>query len=298
MSLIVFHKSYIAFFFFLCYTENKVMQMEYLERVNKAFPDYPYIDLKKTNFSYGAHYHEEIEVIYMISGHTTLTLDSVSHTLYAGDIFLVMPGEIHSFFSDTANDLYVMKLYCREEMSLYRLDGKISKKDAAYPAFKKIIDAIAFEDTEKNIGYTYAVGMHVNHLLLNIFRLLSPRKILPAEQKETVRRLAFLNAVQTYLDAHYAEKITLESAARALNYSKYYFSHLFKEITNQSFMDFVTEFRLEKSIALLMVGQSVSEAALSVGFSNLRTYNRVFKAHYKTTPSAYKNGKTVRGNFP
>lgn len=261
--------------------------MEYLEKVNKGYRDYPYIS-ERTNFIYPPHYHEEIEVVYMLSGRSELTLNAKEYTLSENDIFIIMPGEIHSFHSEKQNNMYIMKIYANADLSFYKVQGKISKDNPCYEAFSNILDLIVLENSERKNGYVYAVNMAANNLILQIIRTLSPTKISPIMQREAEKKLQVLERVNTYLDSHYAENIRLEQIARELNYSKYYFSHIFKEITNQSFVEFLTEFRLKKATKQLLMGNSVTQTALDCGFNNLRSFNRCFKNFYRVNPSEYK----------
>ena len=262
--------------------------MKQLEKINKAYKEYPYIDLAKINFNYYAHFHEEIEVVYVVSGNTVLTIDTVSYPLSEGDIFIVMPGEIHSFLSDSSNFLYVMKIYTDHNFLFCKIDGKITKNHSYYKIFKDIISNIALEDSERKEGYTYAVNMNVNNLILQIIRTLNPEKISPQHRDIGQRKHDFLKNVNDYLNQHYQEQILLDDISKQLKYSKYYFSHLFKEITNQSFVEFLTVFRLKKSLIHLMSGSTVTQVALDCGFNSLRSYNRCFKKYYNTTPLKYK----------
>ena len=263
--------------------------MAFLENLNKGYMEYPYIDVKKESFNFAAHYHEEIEVVYVVSGRTTLTIDTQKHILDKDDIYIIMPGEIHSFASESPNILCVLKLYSQAELFNYRIDGSITKGTDNYNILRGIISSIISEDENKLLGYQNAVNMYVNKLILNILRCNSLHEIPKLEQKKIQRNLTFLNAINTYLEENYAGKITLDDISKETAYSKYYFSHIFKDITSQSFVDYITAFRLKKSLAMLNTGKSVTQIALDCGFNNLRSYNRHFKKQYNTSPLKYHN---------
>lgn len=261
----------------------------YFEDIHKADKEYPYIDLLIANLNYIAHYHEEIEVIYIIEGKIEINVNGAETVLCEGDIYIIMPGEIHGYISETENKVYIMKFSVPHEFSYLKIYGKISVGDSYYKAFKNIVEIIALEDTAKNDGYQFAVNMQANALLLEIIRTLKPKKISESARREIIKKAEFLNCVNEYIEKHYSEKIKLETIAAQLHYSKFYFSHIFKETVQMSFIEYLTIFRLEKAKRGLMSGKMVTEIALDCGFNNLRSLNRSFKKYYSVSPLKFRH---------
>ena len=265
------------------------MEQLYLENINKARIDYPYINLVNLNMNYSVHYHSEIEIIYVVNGKISVTINSVDNTLQQGDICIIMPGEIHSLASNISSHIYIMKFFSSGEFNFMRIQNILSPTNANYAIFKKIIDNIATEDTERSIGYKNAINMYSNELILQILRTLKPQKMSDEIKRTEIKHLNFLNEVNEYLEENYTEKISLSDISSYFGYSKFYFSHLFKEITLQSFIDFLIAFRMEKAVTMLMNGQNITKIALECGFGSSRNFNRHFKNLYNTTPTTLKN---------
>lgn len=59
---------------------------------------FPFTDL---NFS--AHLHKEIELLYVQEGEVTATLNDVAYSLRPGDLLVMLPNTIHSYFSTIKN---------------------------------------------------------------------------------------------------------------------------------------------------------------------------------------------------
>ena len=84
----------------------------------------------------------------------------------------------------------------------------------------------------------------------------------------------------------------LAEAAGYCGFSKYYFAHYFKEITGLTFYEYLTGYRMQMAVAALQNSETgISEIALNCGFSNVRSFNLVFKAAFGTTPSKYRKNK-------
>ncbi|MDK8179630.1 ABC transporter substrate-binding protein [Paenibacillus sp. UMB4589-SE434] len=92
-----------------------------------------------------------------------------------------------------------------------------------------------------------------------------------------------------YIYDHYAEPITLEALAAALNYSIPYLSKQFKLSTGQSPIDYLIDVRLNKAQELLsQTDATVQEVAVGVGYMDLSYFIRAFKKHAGCTPGQYK----------
>lgn len=101
-------------------------------------------------------------------------------------------------------------------------------------------------------------------------------------KKEVVRSIQ-------YIREHYYEKITLESIAASIGISVNYLCKIFKENTGMSIIHYLNSYRMEKaSCLILQSGLYLKDIAESVGISDQFYFNRIFKKHFGTTPSAYK----------
>ena len=104
---------------------------------------------------------------------------------------------------------------------------------------------------------------------------------------ESIRQA--LNRTFDYVDTRYAENITLESAAQAAGFSRYYFSRIFSRYTGLSFSRYVLNRRVEAASRLLCgTDLRLSEVAARSGFTSVSTFNRVFRNCFGCTPTEYR----------
>ena len=92
----------------------------------------------------------------------------------------------------------------------------------------------------------------------------------------------------TYLDAHYSEEITLETAADFVGFSKFHFTRLFKVYSGTTFHDVLRRKRILAAQRLLSTGASVTDVAFQTGFTSLASFGRCFKNQTGMTPSEYR----------
>lgn len=107
------------------------------------------------------------------------------------------------------------------------------------------------------------------------------------------RRQEYVNKmtlVCSYIDNHCTEALSLDQMSGMINFSKYHFSRLFREFTNESFYKYVNRKRVEYACQLLSVhGLTVTDTALASGYSNTSSFIRMFKSIIGCTPLQYKN---------
>ena len=91
--------------------------------------------------------------------------------------------------------------------------------------------------------------------------------------------------------AGYADKLSVESISEELGVSASYLSRKFKEVTGQTFLDFLNKYRVSQAIMLLNTGQyRIGEAADATGFTDYKHFCAVFKKYTLKSPSKFMKG--------
>ena len=105
-----------------------------------------------------------------------------------------------------------------------------------------------------------------------------------------------LNASLNFINSNYMNDISVEDAARTAGFSKFHFSRLFKQFTDQTFCGYLNQRRISAAETLLLNPRlSVTDVALQSGFSSLSTFNRTFRTLKACTPSEFKAYHQRRG---
>lgn len=92
-----------------------------------------------------------------------------------------------------------------------------------------------------------------------------------------------------WIDTHFCEAVTLDEAAAKIQVSPYYFSKLFKENLGQTFIDYLTQKRIELSKNLLIsTEKTFKEICFEVGYHDPNYFSRVFKKITGLTPSEFR----------
>lgn len=103
-----------------------------------------------------------------------------------------------------------------------------------------------------------------------------------------------INQAIRYIEKHYAdENISLNSVAQAINISANYLSALFSQRMEISFVEYLTQKRMNRAKQLLQrTNLRSSEIACQVGYRDPRYFSFVFRKTQGCTPRAFRNGET------
>lgn len=86
----------------------------------------------------------------------------------------------------------------------------------------------------------------------------------------------------------YAEKLSIEGISEKLGVSASYLSRKFKEVTGQTFLDFLNKYRVQQAIALLETGKyRIGEISEATGFTDYKHFCAVFKKYTLKSPTKF-----------
>ena len=95
--------------------------------------------------------------------------------------------------------------------------------------------------------------------------------------------------VREYIDAHYAEKISLDRLSEVFSINKYYLERIFKEQFGVSIINYLLSIRITHAKQLLRFSdKSIEQIGLECGISPLYYFSRIFKQTEGMSPSEYR----------
>ncbi|CAG7622194.1 response regulator [Paenibacillus allorhizosphaerae] len=92
-----------------------------------------------------------------------------------------------------------------------------------------------------------------------------------------------------YIEHHLAEEVSLEEVAEHIGLNASYFSQLFKQSTNETFVQYRTRRRMEKAKKLLQQPQyRITDISGEVGYADHPHFTKTFKKYTGFLPSEYR----------
>jgi len=126
---------------------------------------------------------------------------------------------------------------------------------------------------------------------INTFLLIST--ILPyipslsrEKNDEGVERIA--RKIKMYIDANFAQELSLDILADHLGLSSKYVSRMFKMSMHVNLSDYLAYVRIEKAKELLLTEQQLEKIAEQVGITNRTTFTRTFRKLEGMTPTEWR----------
>ncbi|MNY13667.1 Bifunctional transcriptional activator/DNA repair enzyme AdaA [compost metagenome] len=94
-----------------------------------------------------------------------------------------------------------------------------------------------------------------------------------------------------FIDSHFSEALTIGQIAGTAGMSEYHFFRLFKKIIGSTPYQYMLSKRLYAASELLKADYSVSDTAITTGFSDIYSFSKAFKKHFGISPTTYTSTK-------
>lgn len=250
------------------------------------------------------HWHERIEIVYVLGEELKIGQNNAIYTLHNRDIFIVGMGEVHYFimqpqkcdriilifepalFEELSNLLTGIKIL---DPHIPYIKNKNNTEFTIHSFFEKQILDIYKEKKEKQLGFDLFVGARLYDIAAGIVRYMPNEKLCSAQLNKQMKKLEILEQVTKYIDENYKEEITLGDVSKSANFSMYHFTRFFKDTTGMTFGQYLNNYKVSKAVNLLInTSDSISEISFNSGFNSIKTFNRVFKQVKGCSPSEFK----------
>lgn len=98
-----------------------------------------------------------------------------------------------------------------------------------------------------------------------------------------------LSKVKRFVDDHFSEPVSLTVAAQVAGLEKTYFSKFFRQKTGIRFRDWLSSERVTHAMEIMKTRNlPITELAFTVGFQDLRTFERAVEKHTGLNPRTLK----------
>ena len=247
-------------------------------------------NLRERQKIFSPHWHEHIELHYIISGTLEGTLDQTPYVVNRGDMAVFNGNVLHSGYcsSDVTTFVIIFKM---EDLAVEFADRNIVFQEIVHQDsfVKRLMTEIYEEYEQKQIGYLLVCKGKILQLITYLTRNYAKAVLTEKESLKHMKKLERLNTVRQYIEEHYMENITNADLAELVHLSEDRFNHLFKECLGLSPLQYINDLRLNRAMDLLKKGRcSASEAAGMVGFEDYNYFGRIFRRKFGVTPTQVK----------
>jgi AraC-like DNA-binding protein len=256
-----------------------------------SFPIIFHLDItNKSESNFLPHWHENIEILYIVEGTITVLSDASSITANRDEIIIINSNNVHHI--QTLVD--VSKYYCLiidrkfcEDFGLYTEEiifQRLIKDKLVVDKFNSIIE----EFIAQKAFYKAEIKSAIIDLVICLYRGYTLSES-PLSNKLETNKIEVIKKAIRYIQSNYDKNISISDISEEAGLSKYYFCRIFKEITGYTTVRFINILRCNNAKKLLQSGKhSVEEAAFICGFDNLSYFSKTYKKHMGCLPSSTK----------
>lgn len=264
-----------------------------------------FFDLGSHEDCFPLHWHERIEIIYVVEGSLTISIDSDKWEEYSsGDVAIVCPRLLHQ--GETKNT--GVKYYCISFEPNMLINGAPSTERYIRPiANSKIIFSPKAQNKEigeilEKIVYinknkTPASSVQIIALLYQlIFLFYNNQTVFKKTEKTTDSKF---DSIIKYINENFPKIVNTSIISEKFGYDESYFCRKFKSATGLTVMKYIKVLRLEHAQNLLKnTNEDIQSISSACGFNDHCYFTRSFKEYFGFTPSEYRTRclKVKNGN--
>ena len=269
-------------------------------------------DLKKNVLGFvNWHWHYEFQLTYVVRGNISVFFNQQTIDLHEGQGIYINPEVLHMIRDRYDSDAMFISLDVSPKL-LTSFPNSVFERSYVKPVFcssaadavildpgvfwqKKILDeAMSIEQDYKSrsFGWELAVSSSLyaiwKELVCHLHESLAEHDA-PAADGARMRRNQRIKEILSYIREHFTEKITLDEIAKHLHLSTNECCRFFKKNMNCTLFEYITEYRLSKSMELLEhTDLPVSQIAYESGFGSSSYFIEKFRKNVGMTPAAFR----------
>lgn len=257
--------------------------------------------------SFPVHWHKQVEIVACPKNANSkqsslIRINGQDYSLSPGDIIFIWPGELHETVSNPAHllagiqfpptlysDLQEFAPYLHLFRSIHHIH---SSQDPilARNLMNCFNQILKIQESHHPLHGVEAI-IHIYELLLILGQHVNTNLLSTGDSalKNIGKSLDKISIACNFITENCDKPITLQQTSDYMGFSCCYFSRMFKQITNYSFVEYLTIQRVKQAQFLLAdPNLSITEISFRSGFKSISSFNRIFKQYLRCSPREYR----------
>lgn len=284
---------------------NGLMETTY--ETTNILPDMGFqIDFATMKYNSPPHWHREMEILYVLNGSAVITMEGEKYKMNPLDLIVVESSVIHEVIYELPQTMAICIHISRSYLRRYLNDPEFlrircigtklqPKQQESYNRLCTYLKDLTILYFEQKASYTLRSSALILLVLAELTDFFS-QPVTEHTVAADVSQLSRIEQVFQYVERHFREPVELQDAADELGLNKEYFCRFFKKNTGMSFLQYVSQVRLNHVYQdLLYTEGSIQEILEKNGIYNNKLFYRQFQETYHCTPRELKK---MRENNP
>lgn len=250
---------------------------------------------------YPLHWHRYAEVVLMPENAVTsengviIIINQQEYRMQPGDVAMIWPGELHEIRGNHHKELMAIQfpvtlfteiqdfaIYLNLFRSYHHMEASrtpelVQNLGVYIKHIIEIRESDSLFPTVEMLIALYEMFIHFAKYIHN--------QVKPGMDHNLIK----IDQACKYIQENCEQEITLNQVAEYISFSPCYFSRLFKQTTQYSYVDYVNLQRVKRAQTYLADSSlNMTEISYQAGFRSISTFNRVFRQFRGCSPSDYR----------
>jgi len=211
-----------------------------------------------------------------------------SYAVNKGQMFLIVPGEEHQYFSNPKNpwEYYWIGFHGSDAKNVLFEAGLIDKRVFKIKSFDKtlsIFQSIKEKEKEGSSSTFFLIGK-----FYELMSIIMDEQRIKSDYQNPDGGLVL--SVIKYINSHFEQNLTINEIAKSFNINRSHLFRLFKAKMNISIHEYLSNIRMTNALLLLKKEHySIKQVSEMVGFQDYPNFLKQFKKKYGVTPKSYRS---------
>ncbi|MBQ8409775.1 MAG: AraC family transcriptional regulator [Clostridia bacterium] len=247
----------------------------------------------QNKYDFPPHWHEHIELHYVMNGSCQLQYSEETIELGAGDCVVINGNELHQGGGGLCD--YVVILLPPDLFEPHHVIFQKVIRDEY--AAGLVMNALEKYRTHNAVDMLEVKG-YIYLLIAHLIRCYTYKTLTETVYSRYFDKLNKVNGAVRYINENYDKVLTTRSLSEMVHLSEGYFCQVFKEVTGKTAMEYINQLRMDKAEKMLMKTEmTVTEVAFSCGFDDANYFSRMFKKIKGKSPQSVRNVSNIKNEL-
>ena len=241
---------------------------------DKEFPIEVFMNQVQDKCQYfHTHWHEHIELHYVVHGETDILLNQTRYTFRQGDLAVINSNVLHAGFCNGTPVEVLVVIFELDELSAQVAEKNILFQPmiCADTKIQELMSLIYQEQNERSLGWKLACKGALLQLIAYLVRRYAEQMLTDKESLKRRKNLERLNTVVHYIEENYTDSISNAQLAELIHVSEDRFNHLFRESMGMAPLQYIApysgcamgEYFMHKGKHVLIIYDDLSKHAVA-----------------------------------
>lgn len=243
------------------------------------------------------HSHDCLEINYITNGTCIYHVNSNKYFLKKKNLLILdssIPHKLEFVSSDPCLILGMSYKSIQKKSGMISLKDIISTNSSTNTLFENFSDSLIIQDSHSIYPILQSISKEYysenNHLYQNMLlskSLIDLSRLILNDNQQCIN---YIDLIKNYIQFNYFSISNIDEIANHVGLNKIYIQRLFKQYTNKTIWNYLTELRMKEAIHLLKYTNiPIGDIDKYIGINSRQNFYILFKKIYGISPSKYRN---------